>query len=78
MSLTRVDPQLGTGAHLLSAVGCQCHYCGRRIERDPAIRWYGFDSDTYFHGPCALDYLARFARDVHQWQLETGDSVTRR
>lgn len=66
------------GEVLLSASGETRFYCGKLVD-DPAIEWRGHTAEVFLHPGCAIDFIIRLTRDVHQWQCSPlGHSVTGR
>ncbi len=59
------------------ACGERCFYCGALVT-DPAILWMGSSGTLWLHPPCALDFIVRLTRDVHEYQCLSHASVTGR
>jgi hypothetical protein len=55
------------GEALITARGEACFYCGEPV-RDPAIEWSGTAGQIWLHPPCALDFVVRLTRDIHEYQ----------
>ena len=53
-----------------------CFYCGKALDAEPAIGWIGQTSEIYLHARCTVEFILRMFRDVHQWELKTGNLVT--
>jgi len=53
----------------ITAKGELCFFCGQPTE-DPAIQWTGNPHTIFLHPTCAVDFLLRLARDVHEMQCK--------
>jgi hypothetical protein len=47
------------------AAGERCFLCGE-IVNDPAIMWSGMTATIYLHGPCALEWNVKLAKDIQE------------
>lgn len=52
------------------AAGVKCFYCGYRVQAYPLVEWWGGEVKIYFHPPCSVSFLLRFARDAHEITAE--------
>lgn len=66
----RVYPSAASGNHVRGPVSrdLHCAYCYKPVM-GLAIEW----ETTIWHGPCALGFIVRLMRDVHEYELRAGN-----